>query len=42
MPLLGYFGYIPFAWELYALYHLVWGVCRRAPRALNFDREELE
>lgn len=22
MPLLGYFGYIPFAWELFALYHL--------------------
>jgi hypothetical protein len=25
MPLLGYGGYIPFAWELYALYHFVRG-----------------
>lgn len=25
MPILGYFGYIPFALELYALYHLVTG-----------------
>jgi hypothetical protein len=23
MPLLGYLGYIPFSWELFALYHLV-------------------
>ena len=29
MPLLGYGGYVPFAWELYALYHFVWGVLRR-------------
>lgn len=29
MPLLGYGGYIPFAWELYAMYHFVWGVLRR-------------
>ncbi|MBI3535969.1 MAG: hypothetical protein HY070_00165 [Chloroflexi bacterium] len=29
MPLLGYFGYVPFAWELYALYQLVWGVLKR-------------
>ena len=26
MPLLGYFGYIPFAFELYVLYHLVSGL----------------
>ena len=31
MPLLGYGGYWPFAWELYALYHLVWGVVKRHP-----------
>jgi hypothetical protein len=35
MPLLGYGGYVPFAWELYALYHFVWGVLRRP--ALAFD-----
>jgi hypothetical protein len=29
MPLLGYGGYIPFAWELYAIYHFIWGVLRR-------------
>ena len=29
MPLLGYGGYIPFSWELFALYHLVMG--RAAP-----------
>ena len=28
MPLLGYLGYLPFAWELYALRHLLW---RKAP-----------
>lgn len=37
MPLLGYGGYVPFAWELYALYHLLWGVLRRAPLALAAD-----
>ncbi|MBI3915343.1 MAG: hypothetical protein HY327_14295 [Chloroflexi bacterium] len=42
MPLLGYFGYIPFAWELYALYHLAWGVCRRTPRVINLERGEIE
>jgi hypothetical protein len=26
MPLLGYGGYLPFALELYALYHLVSGL----------------
>ncbi len=26
MPLLGYAGYIPFAWELFALYHFVLGI----------------
>lgn len=35
MPLLGYFGYIPFGWELYALYHFVWGVLGRRPLALK-------
>lgn len=33
MPLLGYAGYVPFAWELYALYHFVWGVLHRQPMA---------
>ncbi len=35
MPLLGYGGYIPFAWELYALYHFVWGVLRRPQYAFD-------
>ncbi len=35
MPLLGYGGYIPFAWELYALYQLLWGILRRPPHAVN-------
>jgi hypothetical protein len=26
MPLLGYGGYLPFALELYALYHLITGL----------------
>ncbi len=26
MPLLGYLGYLPFAWELFAIYHFVIGV----------------
>jgi len=30
MPLLGYGGYIPFAWELYAVYHLVTGIWQRS------------
>jgi hypothetical protein len=29
MPLLGYLGYIPFSWELFALYHLVAGIAGR-------------
>jgi hypothetical protein len=33
MPLLGYSGYIPFAWELYALYQLVVGRLRIEPIA---------
>jgi hypothetical protein len=37
MPLLGYFGYIPFGLELYALYHFVWGVLGRQPQALQLD-----
>ena len=28
MPLLGYIGYLPFAWELYALRNFLW---RQAP-----------
>ena len=28
MPLLGYIGYIPFSWELFALYHLIVGSLR--------------
>jgi len=38
MPLLGYLGYIPFAWELYALYQWVWGIQQRTTRALILDR----
>jgi hypothetical protein len=40
MPILGYGGYLPFAWELYALYHFVWGKLNRPTLALNFDRQE--
>jgi hypothetical protein len=29
MPLLGYGGYIPFSWELFAMYHLVAGLAKR-------------
>ena len=29
MPVLGYGGYIPFSWELFALYHLVTGILRQ-------------
>jgi hypothetical protein len=29
MPLLGYLGYIPFSWELFALYHLIVQTFRR-------------
>ncbi len=36
MPLLGYGGYWPFAWELYALYHFFWGVFHRSDRAFSF------
>lgn len=34
MPLLGYGGYIPFAWELYAIYHLFGGL-RSMPRLIG-------
>ena len=37
MPLLGYGGYWPFAWELYAIYHLFWGVLRRPAIAPLID-----
>jgi hypothetical protein len=40
MPLLGYGGYWPFAWELYAVYHLVWGVLRRTPRAVSLGTSQ--
>ena len=33
MPLLGYLGYVPFSWELFALYHLVVGLSGRKQRA---------
>jgi hypothetical protein len=39
MPLLGYGGYWPFAWELYALYHLIWGALRRPAGAPSLDAE---
>ncbi len=35
MPLLGYGGYIPFAWELYALYQLLLGILGRPARAVS-------
>ena len=41
MPLLGYAGYLPFAWELYALYHFVWGVLRRRSIALGLGEDSL-
>ncbi len=34
MPALGYLGYWPFGWELYALYQLFWGLLRRPLVAL--------
>jgi hypothetical protein len=37
MPLLGYGGYIPFAWELYAMYQWVWGMLRQPTRVLARD-----
>lgn len=37
MPLLGYGGYVPFGWELYAIYQLVWGVLRRPATELKLD-----
>jgi hypothetical protein len=39
MPLLGYGGYVPFAWELYALYHLFWGRWGHPTVAFSFDQE---
>jgi len=41
MPLLGYGGYLPFAWELYALHHLVWGVLRRHPIAIGLGEDSV-
>jgi hypothetical protein len=41
MPLLGYGGYLPFALELFALYHLVTGLLGdRQGRYVQFDFEE--
>ncbi|MBA3275375.1 MAG: hypothetical protein H0T72_06245, partial [Chloroflexia bacterium] len=38
MPLLGYGGYLPFALEVYAFYHLLHGVfTRRQDDFLRFD-----
>lgn len=37
MPLLGYGGYWPFAWELYALYQFIWGVIKRPASAFSID-----
>jgi hypothetical protein len=37
MPLLGYLGYIPFSWELFALYHLMSGWVGRADRFVQID-----
>jgi len=39
MPVLGYLGYIPFGWELYALYHFVWGVLGRKVQAFSLGTE---
>jgi hypothetical protein len=40
MPLLGYGGYLPFALELYALYHLVMGLAgRKKVNYFRFDDE---
>ncbi len=36
MPILGYGGYLPFSLELFALYHLVTGVLKRAPAASQY------
>jgi len=33
MPVLGYFGYLPFALELYALYHLVSGIFTKGEKS---------
>ena len=35
MPLLGYLGYLVFAWELHALYHLVVGPFGRGASVLR-------
>jgi hypothetical protein len=38
MPILGYGGYIPFAWELYALYRFIAGVIDRQKFAKTIDK----
>ncbi|MCL4562497.1 MAG: hypothetical protein M1281_18035 [Chloroflexi bacterium] len=41
MPLLGYFGYLPFALELFALYHLIAGLLKRDRKDYPLlDRDE--
>jgi hypothetical protein len=35
MPLLGYLGYIPFSWELFAMYHLTLGMLHREGRLVQ-------
>jgi hypothetical protein len=40
MPLLGYLGYLPFALELYALYHLIMGMLGHKGESLLNIREE--
>jgi hypothetical protein len=41
MPALGYGGYLPFALELYALYHLIIGVLgRRQDDYLRLEFDE--
>ncbi|OGO36088.1 MAG: hypothetical protein A2Z03_00110 [Chloroflexi bacterium RBG_16_56_8] len=41
MPLLGYGGYWPCAWELYALYQFFWGVLQRPAILLRIDNTHL-
>lgn len=40
MPILGYLGYIPFAWELYALYQFFWAKLRRQALAVDPDAHD--
>jgi hypothetical protein len=43
MPLAGYLGYLPFALELWAYYHLIEGLCRKLfPQYLSrsYDKDK--